>query len=269
VLTKQQIKDALINKGLRLGDHLLVHSSVKSVGLIDGGPDALIDALLEVVGDEGTLAMPAFNYTRPLPQPYFDVAITPSRAGALTEIYRQRPETLRSLHPSHSVAAQGKRAEEFLADHHKGLAFGVGSPVDRIAQAGGYVLLIGVTHMANSCIHIGESHAGVTKFYWENGPIPIAKLRMPNGKIIDHSLDCSSSCSMAFNSVEYPLRCKNMIMDLNVGEALSFLMRGKVVIETVVEMIRQRPDALFCNRSTCQPCIKGRQYLDESGLLNA
>jgi aminoglycoside 3-N-acetyltransferase len=162
MLTKKQIQDVLLRSGMKVGNHLLVHSSLRQVGPIDGGADALIDALLETVGSEGTLAMPAFNYTRPLPVPYFDVRSTPSRAGILTEIYRKRPETLRSLHPTHSVAAQGRRAAEFLADHLKYMAFGVGSPIDRMMQAGGYVLLIGVTHLANSCIHIGESYSGVT-----------------------------------------------------------------------------------------------------------
>lgn len=69
MLTKARIKATLSSKGLKPGDHVFVHSSLRSIGPIEGGPDALIDALLEVVGPEGTLAMPAFNYrvnSRPL-----------------------------------------------------------------------------------------------------------------------------------------------------------------------------------------------------------
>ena len=234
------------------------------MGPVDGGADAVIDGLLATVGPEGTLAMPAFNYTRPLPVPYFDPKRTPSQAGVLTEVFRNRPGTLRSFNPTHSVAAQGKRAEEFLAGHDKVQTFGVGSPIDRLAQAGGFVLLMGVTQTANSCIHIGESHAGVKKFYWEQGPLPIARVLISDGQVIDHPLDCSSSCSMAFNSVEYPLRRKGMIIDLSLGQALCFLMRGKDVIETVVEMIRDGPEVLFCNRETCRPCYLGRKYIAEN-----
>jgi len=261
MLTKAQVKETLFSKGMRSGDHLLVHSSLRSVGPVEGGPEALIDALLEVVGAEGTLAMPAFNYRRYLPFPHFDARTTPGRTGALTEIFRQRPETLRSLHPTHSITAQGKRAVEFLADHYKFPAFGVGSPVDRLAQAGGYVLLLGVTHLANSCIHVGESHAERRKFYWEEGPLPTVKLRLGDGEIIDHQLDCSASCSMAFNAVEYPMRRKNMITDLILGEALCFLMKGKDVIDAVVEMIGEEPDALLCNRPNCRPCSMARRYV--------
>jgi len=263
MLTKAQVKETLFSKGMRPGDHLLVHSSLRSVGPIEGGPDALIDALLEVVGPEGTLAMPAFNYRVHLPFPHFDARTTPGRTGALTEIFRKRTETLRSLHPTHSITAQGKRAAEFLADHYKFQTFGIGSSIDRLAQAGGYVLLLGVTHLANSCIHVGESHAGRRKFYWEEGPSPMVKMRLPDGQIIAHPLDCSASCSMAFNAAEYPMRCKNMITDLILGEALCFLMKGRDVINAVVEMIAEKPDALLCNPPNCRPCSMARRHVLE------
>lgn len=259
--TKRQIVDALGRAGLRRGDHLLVHSSLRKVGPIDGGADALIDGLLEVVGEDGTLAMPAFNTTRYLPTPCFDMRLTASRSGMLTEMYRQRPASQRSCHPTHSVVAQGRRAAEFLADHYLREAFGVDSPIDRLARAGGYVLLIGVTHMANSCIHIGESCAGVTKFYWDDGPLPVVKCRLPSGDIIDYELDCTASCSMAFNAVEYLLRKRNHVSDLNVGQALCFLMQGRDIIENVVEMLRERPDFLLCNREICRPCVLARKHL--------
>lgn len=184
----------------------------------------------------------------------------------MTEIFRKRAESLRSLNPTHSIAAQGKRASEFIAEHYKYQTFGMGSPLDRLAQAGGYVLLLGVTHLANSTIHVGESHAGCTKFYWEEGPLPVVKILMPDGKLIDHQLDCSASCSMAFNAAEYPMRCNNMIIDLVLGDALCFLMKGRDVIDAVVGMIRDKPDALLCSRPNCRPCSMARRYiLDHQG----
>ena len=261
MLTKAQVKETLFSKGVRPGDHLLVHSSLRSVGAIQGGPEALIDALLEVVGPKGILAMPAFNYRTHLPSPYFDARTTPGMTGALTEMFRKRPGTLRSLHPTHSLAAQGERAAEFLGDHYKFQTFGIGSPIDRLAQAGGYVLLLGVSHLANSCIHVGESYAGRTKFDWEDGPLPIVRILLPDGKIIDHQLDCTASCSMAFNAAEYPMRRDDMIIDLILGEALCFLMKGKDVIKAVVGMIGEKPDALLCNRPICRPCSMARRHL--------
>ncbi len=263
-LSRQKVKDTLVREGLKTGDILLVHSSLRSVGPISGGADALIDGLLDTVGSDGILAMPAFNYTRPLPTPYFDTMATPSRAGALTEVYRKRSQSIRSLHPTHSVIAQGKRAVEFLSGHEKCLAFGVGSPLDRLAQAGGWVLLLGVTQTANSCIHVGESHAGVRKFHWQDGPSPVAKLLTPDGRIVEHPIDCSSSCSAAFNYLEYPLRRKGMLVDLNLGDATCLLMRGKDVIATVIEVVQERADALLCRSETCRPCLLARKYISEN-----
>jgi aminoglycoside 3-N-acetyltransferase len=265
MVTKRQIRDALFHAGIRTGDHLLVHSSLRRVGPIDGGADALIDGLLEAVGSSGTLAMPAFNSTRHMPVPYFDVHSTPSRAGMLTEIFRKRPEVLRSYHPTHSVAAQGERAVEFLANHHDHEALGIDSPLDRLARAGGYVLLMGVTHMANASIHVGESHAGIQKFYWDEGPLPVVKCRLSDGRVIDYRLDCSPSCSMAFNVAEYPLRRHGMVVDLNVGAARSFLIKGQDIIRVVVDLIRDKQDALLCHRDSCRPCIMARKYIQESG----
>jgi aminoglycoside 3-N-acetyltransferase len=262
MLTRLQIRTALSDHGLRVGDHLLVHSSLKSIGPIDGGADALIDGLLETVGSTGTLAMPAFNYSRPLPLPYFDPKSTPARTGALTEIFRQRPETLRSFHPTHSLSAQGQRAAEFLADHCKYATFGIGSPIDRMAQAGGYVLLVGVTHLGNSTIHIGEAYAGVKKFFGEEGPAPVAKMLREDGKVVEFQLDCSTSCSMAFNTMEYPLRRKDIVSDITLGNALCFLMKGTDIIRTTVDLLRETPDLLLCNRPNCRRCRLSRHHLE-------
>src|SRR5688500_9160065 len=160
MLTRRHVVENLRGLGVGEGDHLLVHSSLRAVGAIDGGADALLDGLLDAVGPNGTLAMPAFNYSRPEVLPHFDPASTPGRTGALSEIFRARPGTLRSLHPSHSVVASGERAAEFLADHMSRRSVGVDSPIDRLAQAGGVVLLLGVTHMSNTTVHVGEEHAG-------------------------------------------------------------------------------------------------------------
>lgn len=100
-----------------------------------GGADALLDALIEVVGETGTIIMPSFTYTTNIPKPYFNFKDTPGRTGALTEVFRKRQETLRSLHPTHSVIGQEARAREFLGNHIETTALGIDSPLDRVARA--------------------------------------------------------------------------------------------------------------------------------------
>lgn len=260
-LSRRDITESLGKVGVAPGSHLLVHSSLRSLGEVDGGADAVIDALLDAVGPNGTLAMPAFHYTRPLPQPCYDPRNTPGKTGFLTERFRQRPRTLRSLNPTHSLAAQGPRAAEFLDGHLAVPTFGVNSPIDRLAHAGGWVLLMGVTHLANSTIHVGESHAGVVKFLWEDGPAPVAQVRLPDGSLVPHVIDPSSSCSMAFNAIEFPLRRAGRITDFRIGPALCFLMKGRDIIDTAIDMIRLFPDALMCTRAACRPCRMARAHL--------
>lgn len=260
MISRECIVQSLHEIGVHRGDHLVVHASLRSIGVIDGGADAVIEALVEVVGDRGTVSMPSFHYTRPLPEPYFDVRTTPGKTGTLAEIFRRRPGVRRSIHPTHAVSALGPRANEFLDGHLSCEAVGKGSPLDRIAQAGGYVLLIGVSHVSNTTIHVGESHAGVAKYHWDDDPVPVAKVRLPDGDIVEHALDASAGCSHAFNVVEYPLRSRGLVRDVYLGQAQGSLIAGRDVIDTVVEMLRECPDVLLCNRRACLPCTLARKH---------
>ena len=258
---KRQLIGELERAGLSAGDHVLVHSSLRKVGPIDGGADILLDALLEVVGSTGTLAIPTFHGTRPCPQPFFDASSTPGKTGILGERLRSRPGTRRSIHPSHSVGATGVRAAEFLDEHLLGEAVGIGSPFDRLAQAGGKVLLAGVGHQANTTVHCGEAYAGAQKFFWNDGPLPIAKVRCADGSVVEHQLDCSSSCSRAFDAIDAPLRVASRVQDFRLGDAAACLMKGQDVIDATVALLKRDRCALFCNQAGCRPCRLGREHV--------
>ena len=104
----------LLALGVRPGGALLVHASLRALGpLPPGGAEDVIRGLLEALGPDGTLLMPALSYASVSPRsPVFDVLVTPSCVGALPEFFRTRPGTLRSVHPTHSVCALGRLAAE-------------------------------------------------------------------------------------------------------------------------------------------------------------
>ncbi len=264
----EELIDGFREVGLKEGDSLIVHSSYKSIGGVDGGPETVIKALLEVIGSEGNLMLPTFNYTRPLPEPYFDPENTPARTGIIPEMGRKWEGAIRSLHPTHSVAVIGPKARELVADHLKYRAVGVGSPVDRLAQMGGKVLLIGVGHISNTMIHIAEEHAGIGEFKvsWYD-ELPDIKIKLPDGKIITHKLDTSPSCSSAFEAVAYSLRKRGLIRDGRVGNASLQLMSGKDVIDCVGELIKEKADILLCTYPGCKPCSGARKIMKEKGLI--
>lgn len=138
-ITKESIKHDLRRLGLGEADSLFVHSSMKSMGFVCGGPQAVIDAFLELLGVSGTLMVPTFTFTNF--QPFFDPENTPSEMGIITETLRQREDSIRSMHPRHSVSAIGQGAAELVQGHLSAGSLGVGSPLDKLSKRGGYILL--------------------------------------------------------------------------------------------------------------------------------
>ena len=136
--------------GLREGDGVFLHSSLSRFGEIEGGSGTVLEALEEVVGPNGLIAMPAFPLVGGTleylsTEPVFDVRNTPSTMGSLTERFRSSPGVVRSLHPTHSVAARGPGAEELVEGHAEAATpFGEGTPFARMIDRGMVQLWFGV-----------------------------------------------------------------------------------------------------------------------------
>ena len=111
VVTFQEIVGALRQVQVRRGAVVYVHSSLSSMGYVQGGADSVIDAFLDVVGPEGTFCVPTIVYAGRGPRPPFDVAGSPSEVGGITETLRLRAEARRSDNPTHSDAAIGGRTK--------------------------------------------------------------------------------------------------------------------------------------------------------------
>jgi len=259
-LTKQQLVNALREVGIEPGDSYIVHSSYKSLGEVEGGPEAVIDALIEAVGPTGNLALPTFNYTRNIAEPYFDPKVTPCRTGIIPELGRKRPDAVRSLQPTHSMTVIGPDAVELTRDHMSFRTVGPGSPIDRLMKMGGKVFLLGVTNTSNTMVHLGEEYAGTPKVSWFEVPT-FAPVLMPDGSIVSHEIDTSTSCSHGFDAVEPVLRTYGDVRDLQVGGSRWMLMLGTDVVKRVVEMIGEQPDVLLSHHADCRPCTGARRNL--------
>ena len=112
--TKLDLQNSFKELGVGRGDVLVLQSSYKGCGEIEGGPDGLIDALMDLLGPEGTLIMPAYNFTQWTSNHYFDVLETPSEVGIITEVFRNRENVGRTAHPIHSLSVWGKYKEELV-----------------------------------------------------------------------------------------------------------------------------------------------------------
>lgn len=156
---KHQIRAGLHELGVVSGDLLLVHSSLRSFGYVEGGADTVIDALLEAVGDSGTVLVPTLTFSILKSWPHlFSVGKTPSSTGRITETLRQRKEAVRSGHPVSSAAAIGSQAA-YLTAEHRDTPCGPDSPYYRLYECGGKVVFFGASLGSNSVFHCAEEIA--------------------------------------------------------------------------------------------------------------
>lgn len=255
----------LSEMGLQHGNSLIVHSSFRSLQPFEGGPNDVIDAIIASVGPQGNVMFPTFNYAYPPPSPWYDYNETPARTGAIPECARQRPGAIRSLHPTHSVSVIGPDAVALTADHLLGRTFGRASPIDRLADIGGMVLLLGVGQVANSTIHVAEEYANIPKFGRFDSPLCI-KIRMPDESIIEHTLDTSPSCSAAFEAASYLLRQEGQIRDGRIGNCFIQIMRGRDIIRSIAKALSDDPFTLTCANDRCRSCRKTQDELRKRGI---
>lgn len=174
--TVQSLSSDLRALGLRSGDVVLTHSSARSLGFVVGGAQAIVQALLDVLGPDGTLVVPTHTSDNcdpaswcnpPVPEawwpvirdqaPGFDPSRTPSRwMGVVAETVRTWPGALRSDHPRLSFAALGRRAASITSPHQLDDALGEHSPLGALYRLDGKVLLLGCGHDSNTSLHLAE-----------------------------------------------------------------------------------------------------------------
>lgn len=251
-VTCLDIEDGLMRIGLGKGDTVVMHGSLSSLGVVEGGTDAVVDAVLRVIGYAGTLVVPAFNYS---PNP-FDPFVTPSVCGRITEAVRMRNNAVRSLHPTHSVAAIGQDAEDIVRNHENTHPFGIGSPLYKVFDRNGKVLQIGVGHDTNSMIHVAEELADVPyvdriKSVWvagESGDAVRVTTRRPG-------------CSRGFPKIEDTLAEMDAVSETLVDEARIRLTPAGVIVNAALWMISNDPSALLCDIPECPACAEARAMI--------
>ena len=150
LVTREDIVAGLREIGLQPGDLVQVHSSLSAFGYVEGGADAVADALIETLGPDGTLMVPTFNHGS---VEIFDVATSPSSNGKITEVVRLRPEAHRSIHPTHPYAAIGPLAEWLTGEHLDIGTFDWECPLGKLTQRDGLILLLGVGMNSNTIAH--------------------------------------------------------------------------------------------------------------------
>ena len=180
--TKHDLIYNLEHIGLKPTDAIMIHSSMKSIGPVEGGADAVVDALMEYF-KEGLLMMPTHTWAQMGPEhSLFDPEVEPACVGIIPNIFRQRAGVVRSLHPTHSIAACGPEASAYIAgEENVTTPCQPGGCWSRLLETDAKILLLGCTHIRNTFIHAVEEMLDVPERLTEK-PVDF-QVKMPDGSI--------------------------------------------------------------------------------------
>ena len=240
--------------GLKPGMTVLVHSSLSSLGWVSGGPVAVIQALMDLLTPEGTLAMPAHSgeYSDPakwvnppvpvswIPEiranmPAFDPAYTPTRSmGLIAETFRKFPGVLRSSHPAVSFAAWGKHAGAVTSGHALAYCLGETSPLARLYDLDSWVLLLGVGYDNNTAFHLSEYRAPDPTPTQEGAPV------FENGQRIWKTYPDIEADSSSFSDIGADFEWSGQVILGEVGSAQARLFRIRPAVDFATQWLTEK-----------------------------
>lgn len=263
IVSQKTLEEDLRRLGLKKGDMVYVHTSLKNIGWLEDGPDTLIRAFLEVLGPEGTLAVPTHTLSFPdRGAPPYDPQATPTVLGKFPEAVRRFPGALRSGHASHSSAAIGDGAAFLTREHDRFHALGERSPLYRLSRSGGKTLLLGVDHRSNTAIHLAESLARLpyVKLHYDASWGEETWRVLPDGSVLREKQKEFPGCSEEFVRLEPVFEEKGIQRSGKVGNAQAKLLDTGKMVEAAVDMLQREPIMLLCGDPCC-PCCPARWAL--------
>ncbi len=246
-VTGEMIFEGLHRSGLKAGDRVLVHSSLKSFGRVDGGAETVIEALMRVITENGTILMPTFTLSNmSAERPVFDVLRSPSEVGKITEVFRRREDTCRSLHITHSVSAWGKEAEG-VASMSVTSAWGKDSPFQWLLDRDGKILMLGTDYNTCTLIHKAEEDLQIP--YREMTSYPGSSLILSDGKVISNSTKVyvrKEGVVSDWSAFIAELKGKHsgIAKQVQIGQASVSVVGARELYDITVRAIRQNAYAL-------------------------
>lgn len=265
-VTQAQLEEDLRRLGIQPGEALYIHSSMKAIGWMEDGPHTLLRALQAVLGPEGTIAVPTHCGARPVQgTPPFDRANSRTGLGAFPEAVRKYPGAVRSGHATHSSAALGKHAGWLTEAHPDDNGVGPECPIDRLTRIGGRTMLIGVTHTANTAIHLAESRSGVpyVRRNYCDAWGDETWVRHPDGTVTRHVQTEYPGCSENFDVLAEDFENAGLVVKGKLGNADVMLMDTAQMVELATELIRKDPLRVLCDDPECVCCPNRRAMMEQ------
>jgi len=249
-ISQSQLVDRLRALGVRSGGVLLVHCAFSKVKPVEGGPAGLIAALQAAIGPSGTLVMPSMSWDD---EHLFDPRATPciEEMGVVADMFWRQPGVLRSDSP-HSFAATGPQAARITAPHPVEIPHGIDSPVGRVYELDGQVLLLGIGHTADTTIHLAELVAGVRY----RRPKSVLVRRGEQTARVDYGEN--DHCCQNFALVDGWLDAKGLQRRGTVGHAAARLVRSRDLVEIVVQRLRAEETIFLHPYGVDEECDEAR-----------
>lgn len=242
----------LLALGVQPGGVLVAHTAFSKVRPVENGPRGLIQALLAALGPTGTLVMPSMADDD---DHCFDPKRTPCLTmGVVADTFWRMPGVMRSDSP-HAFAATGPKAAEITAAHPVDVPHGLDSPIGRVYDLDGQILLLGVGHDADTTIHLAENVAGVR--YRQHKHATISSGGQPTRydySEIDH-------CCQNFNLLDAWLEAQGQQRRGFVGHAPARLARARDVVEAALARLRENETVFLHPPGLCGECDEARASL--------
>ena len=255
-ITKQQIMSNLEAIGVQKGDNLAVGLSFKSIGYVKGGPETFIDALVEAVGSTGTIMMNTYteffyiteirlgwtNYV-------FEPDLTKVTTGIVPEMFRRYKNSIRSRHPTTSVAAIGKFAK-YITDGHDEHASAY-LPYYRLTEINGKYLAIGIGDKLAGFRHQAQHAAGLLEIVpWRRA----VNYKDEDGSLKTFILRDRGGCVRRLPEFVSYLREKKLVADGRIGKANAILVPARESSEIMIKLLKSNPEINLCDRTLCFWC---------------
>ncbi len=253
-LTQQQVTQQLRDLGVAPGGVLLVHCAFSRVKPVEGGPEGLIAALQAALGPQGTLVMPAM--TDDDEHPFDPRRTTCHGMGVVANTFWQMPGVLRSDSP-HSFAARGPAAARITAPHPVDIPHGLDSPVGRVFDLDGQVLLLGIDHTSNTTVHLCEYIASVRYRRKKYSTL------LQNGQPVRFNYTEIDHCCQNFALVEGWLDARGLQRKGLVGHAEARLARSRDIVEVVTQRLRQDETIFLHPYGIDEECDEALASLDD------
>jgi aminoglycoside N3'-acetyltransferase len=245
-VTPSALADQLLDLGVEPGGVLLVHASYRAIRPVEGGPQGVIDALIEAVGPNGTIVMPSWSGDDD--RPFDPTAASSADLGVIADTFWRQPGAVRTAHPF-TFAALGPEARRITSDPLPMPPHRLESPIGRAWELDAQILLLGVGHDSNTTIHLAEVLGGAPY------RVPKHITHVVDGRAMRIDYGENDHCCQRFALADGWLRERGLQREGPVGHGRARLVRARDVVDVVVDQVRRDPVIFLHPRgSGCEEC---------------